>query len=53
MYEAKHEVVRILLKEKKREGLIAQLEKDHDDLPAEDIREYYHIILKMAWRTFN
>ena len=53
MFDAQQEIVRILVKVKKREALMQQFEDEVDE--SKDIRAkgYYFIILKLSCRIYN
>ena len=53
MYEAKQEVVRILVKIKKRESLMTQFDDEIDDCTEIRAKGYYYIILKLSTRIYN
>jgi hypothetical protein len=54
-FEAKYEIVRILVKATKRDNLINQFEQQMQDgiLEASKAKNYYQIILKLSCRIFN
>ena len=53
MYDAKQEIVRILVKIKKREQLMEQFEDELEDCSELRAKGYYYILLKLSCRIFN
>jgi len=53
MYEAKHELVRILLKSKRRENLLNQLDEELNTINSNVAKSYYFTLLKISCRIFN
>lgn len=53
LYDAKHEVVRILVKTKKREKLLNQFESEIDLIDENRARQYYDVALKLSVRVWN
>ena len=53
MYEVKHQIVRILVKTKKRENMLNQFEYELDEIEALRAKDYYYQILKMSCRVYN
>ena len=53
LYEVKHEIVRILVKNRKRENALNQFEYELEHVSDVKAKEYYHLILKMSCRIFN
>jgi arsenate reductase-like glutaredoxin family protein len=52
-YDSKHEVVRILVKFKKRENLLNQFEAELDKMDSERAKAFYSLVLKMSTRIYN
>ena len=53
MYDAKQEIVRILVKIRKREQLMQQFEDEIDKFTDVRAKGYYYIILKLSTRIHN
>ena len=53
MYDAYNEIVRILIKVKKRKQLIRQFQEEMEHATDTRAKGYYFIILKLSTRIFN
>ena len=53
IYEAKHEIVRILMKTKKREQIVNQYEDELRRMDSQQAKNYYEVLLKISCRLFN
>ena len=53
MYDAKNEILRILVKVKKRETLMKQFDDEVDECSDIRAKGYYYIILKLSCRIHN
>ena len=53
MHEAKHQIVKILLKIKQREAMLNHLEDTLDRMSPEEAKATYFILLKVSFRIYG